>query len=154
MPAVREAGGAAGFTLLELVIVMVIMGLAVGLVAPSLTMPMQRPKPPLASFLEAARTASIESGRKVAVYVEDRRLWREPRDPEGELTLPEEHYLDVDWPQPSPFLAARRLALFYADGTGVLGRFRLMRRSVGGADVDVLNLEIDPLHGEVHYAYP
>lgn len=142
----------AGFTLLELVIVLVIVAVALGLVAPSLTVPMRRPKPDVVSFVEAARVQSIQEGHSVAVYYSNGRLWLEKG--KEELKLAQNQYIAVERPQPSEYLPWARLTVFYPDGTGILARFRLMQRRSAGADTELYSVTIDPIHGEVHYAYP
>ena len=65
-----------GFTLIELVVVLVLMGLAVGLVAPALQPPRVADEPLVAPLLRAGRTAAITRGEPTILQVSATGLWR------------------------------------------------------------------------------
>lgn len=56
-----------GFTLIELIVVLVVIGIAVGLVAPAVIAPRHDPEPPLASLLRRAQ--DIAASREETVYL-------------------------------------------------------------------------------------
>jgi hypothetical protein len=70
------------------------------------------------------------------------------------MSLAENEEIAMNWPPPSPYLDRMRVALFLPDGTSVLSRFTFQRRRVGATPVEIYTVEIDPMHGEVSYAYP
>lgn len=65
-----------GFTLVELLVVLVLMGLAVGLVAPALQAPRSAAEPLVAPLLRAGRTAAIARGEPTVLVVNAAGQWR------------------------------------------------------------------------------
>lgn len=141
-----------GFTLLELVVVLAIVGVSLALIAPSFTSPERRPAPDLVNFLSDARARAIESGRKVTVYADDRRVWTVPAEDEA-FELPEDRSVSVAFPAASPYLDRRRLTVFFADGTSVLARLSVQRPGRYGGTVDLYEITVNPILGDISYAY-
>lgn len=65
-----------GFTLVELLVVLALMGLGVALVAPALQPPQAEPEPQFAPLLRAGRTAAIARGEPTILQVHAAGQWR------------------------------------------------------------------------------
>ena len=65
-----------GFTLVELLVVLVLMGLAVGLVAPALQPPQAPAAPPIAPLLSTGRAVAIARGESTVLRVNAAGDWR------------------------------------------------------------------------------
>lgn len=65
-----------GFTLVELLVVLVLMGLAIGLVAPALRPPEAPSESALAPLLRAGRSAAIRRGEPTLLTVERDGRWQ------------------------------------------------------------------------------
>ncbi len=65
-----------GFTLVELVVVLILMGLAIALVAPALRPPQPRAEPSVAPLLRAGRDAAVRRGEPTTLRVEATGAWR------------------------------------------------------------------------------
>lgn len=143
----------AGFTLLELVIVLGIVGIALALVAPSLTSQFRRPEPDLVGYLKTVRNRAVETGRAVTVYHGDGRIWTRPEG-ESPFELDGERSLTIERPaRHASYFEGRRLTVFYPDGTAVLGRFAVNRPGRYGGTVTRFTVTVQPIHGEITYAY-
>ena len=149
----RDRRRAAGFTLLELLVVLGIVGIALALVAPSLTSPTRRPEPELVTYLKDARNRAVETGRPVAVHQKDRRIWTDPPAPDGPFELPEARSVEPVGAAATSYLDRARVSVFYPDGTAVLGGLNVNRPGRYGGTVRVYTVEIQPIHGEIAYAY-
>ena len=141
-----------GFTLLELLVVLAIIALAAGLIAPALVVAPRPPKPELISFLEEQRRYAIESGTAVNVIYDDNVLIGTPDRTSFEFS--EGQRLDIDWPSETGYLKERLVTVFYPDGTAMLGRFGMVRATSAGREVEVLRVTIHPIFGKVIYAFP
>lgn len=65
-----------GFTLVELVVVLVLMGLAVGLVAPALRPPQPAAESAVAPLLRTGRTAAVARGEPMVLKMNGAGSWR------------------------------------------------------------------------------
>lgn len=141
--------GERGFTLLELLIVMVIVGLAIGVVATQFTSADASAQAAasardIAAALRSARSEAIATNREVvfAVDVEKRRYGL----PDGKaVALPEA--LDLALYTASSELADTQTGgiRFFSDGSSTGGRLRITVR----ADVAVTTVAVDWLTGNV-----
>jgi general secretion pathway protein H len=149
----RSAAGAdraAGFTLLELMVVMVLMALIVGLVVsrlplgPSRTQVVASAKT-LASGLRTARGAAIHENRE-AVFTLDlaaRRFWVDGRDPVAvrqDIGL----VLDIGAAERASETAGR--IRFFPDGSSTGGSIRL---TLPGKDTPPTTVTVDGITGHV-----
>lgn len=134
-------------------VVLAIVGIALALVAPTLTSPTRRPQPDVVTYLKDARNRAVESGRPVSVYQKDGRIWTEPPAPAGAFTVSGERTLEAVQTHETTYLDRTRLTVFYPDGTAVLGGLNVERPGRYGGTVRVYAVEIQPIHGEVTYAY-
>ena len=63
------------FTLVELLVVLVLMGLALGIAAPALRAPQAEAEPPIAPLLRAGRMAAIARGEPTTLHVNPTGAW-------------------------------------------------------------------------------
>jgi prepilin-type N-terminal cleavage/methylation domain-containing protein len=141
-------GSQAGFTLLELMAVLALMGLLMGLVFPSLFHSWQREKTRaelrgLAVALRTARSEAVTSSNRIRLFLDLRtgRFWLEGTERGGSLTgltlaEPRLVWLDPD--------KSRGYIAFYGDGSSSGGRLVLQEAS-GRKNL----LEIKPVTGKV-----
>lgn len=130
-----------------------IIGIGLALVAPSLTSPTRRPEPAVVTYLKEARNRAVKTGRPVSVYQRGERIWTEPAGSEGPFELSGERTLEAVKTRATAYLDRTRLTVFYPDGTAVLGGLNVERPGRYGGTVRVYAVEIQPIHGEVTYAY-
>ncbi|MGQ0663459.1 MAG: type II secretion system protein [Pseudomonadota bacterium] len=148
----RTPRPSAGFTLLELIVVVAIIGLLVGLVGPRLTLPYRPPKPDIAIFLEKQRLKAIEDGSKIRIVLGARELVALPHG--QRFPLAPGTTLVIDRPAPTAYLAAAMVTEFYPDGTAILSSFRLFADDGGRPAREFARIEVNPLRGTVSYATP
>ena len=65
-----------GFTLVEMLVVLVLIGLVVGLVAPAMRPPEPPVEAPISPLLRAGRTAAVRRGEPTILHVERDGAWR------------------------------------------------------------------------------
>lgn len=139
----------AGFTLLEMLVVMAIMAIGVGLLAPRLTMPYRPPVPEEVAFLKEQQARAIRDGRVIRVEIAGDTIVAEPGN--VRFTLPPNRSLKVRKPTPSLYLSHKLLTIFYPDGTSVHAELEL-RDGDSHSAAGFLKITVNPLHGTIHYA--
>ena len=77
----------AGFTLVEIVVVLVLLGLAATLVVPALLFPPAGPTPTLSDLIRQSREASVARGQPLLLQLDGMGRW-ELLLPAGDTTLP------------------------------------------------------------------
>jgi prepilin-type N-terminal cleavage/methylation domain-containing protein len=139
-----------GFTVIELLIVMVIIAVIAAIIGPRLSLPYRPPKPEIVAFIEKQRLRAIETGVGVRVVLNDHELVAQPGD--DHFKLPPNIRLVIDRPIPSSYLVQQTVSVFYPDGTAILASARLATDTGTGSTRDVARIDINPLHGTVTYA--
>ena len=124
-PSLREAG----FTLLELIVVMVIMALAAALALPNgertrRGLTLQATALVLASSLKNARSEAIQSNRerKLVIDLASRRFWVEGQGPAH--ALPRELFVSTEVPVSEQAAAGVALVRFRPDGSSSGGKIK------------------------------
>jgi prepilin-type N-terminal cleavage/methylation domain-containing protein len=141
--------GTDGFTLLEMLLVLVLAALAIGLLVPRLTMQAHPPAPEAVKFLEKERGRAIQDGKPVWVYYEANEL---VADPNGDrLKLEQRQSLDILHPPASPYFSRRLVTVFYPDGTLLLSEIMLLQDTGLGTTREIDRITLNPLHGEIAY---
>lgn len=107
--------GSRGFTLFELVIVMVIVGALAALVAPRLTKLPRAASPDVVAFLESERTKSVETGTTTEIRLDGRTLTSSTTG--AKLVLDEGASIHLIHPAANDYMPGVTLTRFYADGT-------------------------------------
>jgi len=105
----------AGFTLVELLVVMALIAMIAVLVLPRFGARPQLSQPQVIGFLEAESAYAVKSGRANQVVLADGALVA--RAGEARYDFPEESELTVHDPQADAFLPYHRLTTFFPDGT-------------------------------------
>lgn len=151
-PAVRTDGDAgraqAGFTLLELMAVLALMGLLLGLVLPSLLRSWEREKDraalrELTATLRTARSEAVTRGRKVRLFLNLKtgRYRLEGSTQEGTLTGVSLDDASLVWQNPEK---SQGYIAFFGDGSSSGGKLALVE-STGRRYL----LEVKPVTGKV-----
>lgn len=126
------------FTLFEMLVVLVIVGLASGVVMMNTTRTIASPTPEIIKFLEQERAATLLTGQITQIQLQDNRLYSTAN--KNSFPLPQQkqrvqkHYL--------PSLT---LTTFYPDGTMSASKFTL--------ETEKQNYEIEtnPFSNKIHY---
>jgi prepilin-type N-terminal cleavage/methylation domain-containing protein len=105
----------AGFTLLELLVVLALVAMIAVLVLPRFSARPQLTEPEVVGFLQAESAYAVNSGRANQVMLADGALVA--RDGEARYVFPEGSEITVHDPQADAYLPYRRLTTFYPDGT-------------------------------------
>ncbi len=109
----------AGFTLLELLVVMALIAMIALLVLPRFSARPQLAEPQVVGFLEAESAYAVKSGRANQVVLADGALVA--RDGEARYDFPEGSEFTVHDPQADAYLPYHRLTTFFPDGTMTVG---------------------------------
>jgi prepilin-type N-terminal cleavage/methylation domain-containing protein len=143
---------ARGFTLLEMLVVITIMGLAAALIVPSLSLPARAPIPPLIEFLQQQHTQAQQSGKAVRVFWRGNTLFTEP----GEATfeLPPNAYLNLSRPAKTGYLDKQLITIFYPNGSAIAADFKLMQKPPGLLERWAYQVVINPFHGGIEFKTP
>jgi len=150
----RKAGfgtGRAGFTLLEVLIVLFIMALGMGLLLPRLTMQAHPPTPPAVTFLEKQRGRAIQDGRTISVFYQDNELIADPGTERDRFKLDSRQSLDILKPAASPYFTRRLVTVFYPDGTLLLAEIMLLQDTGLGNSREIDRITLNPIHGDIAY---
>ena len=105
----------AGFTLLELLVVMALIAIIALLVLPRFGARPQLSEPQVVGFLQAESAYAVKSGRANQVVLADGALVA--RDGEARYDFPERSEFTVDDPQVDAYLPYHRSTTFFPDGT-------------------------------------
>lgn len=143
-----HSGASAGFTLIELIVVLAIMGLVVALASPRLHRALPKAElaasaGELAAALRHTRARAIAQGRPAALVVDIGAARYGPAGAPGH-PLPKGVEVEIETAADAIDPVARRAAMtFYADGTAAGGRIVLRRGS------RAYHLDIDWLTGRI-----
>ena len=142
----------AGFTLLEMLVVLAIMALAAAILAPSLTLTGRAPVPPVVEYLQQQQNRAIQTRRAVHIYQKDGAL---NAVPDGQnFALPDGAELILSRPEKTGYLNQDYITSFYPDGTAVAADFR-MRRKLPNQPAQILwQIIINPFHGGIEWQTP
>jgi len=72
----HDATRTAGFTLLELLVVLILMALAAGFVAPALIVPAEADRAPLIALLQTTRETAVQRGETLRLGIGSSGRWR------------------------------------------------------------------------------
>src|SRR2546427_12341811 len=104
-----------GFTLVEMLVVLVLLGLAAALVAPALVPTRARQTTELVELIGATRDAAVRRGEVVSLHVERSGAWQVEGGAAGRLATP------LPAAPFTPIVSARgRLALYWCSGASAL----------------------------------
>ena len=136
-----------GYTLLELITVLLILGVAAAVVAPSLfsglvRSPLDRAAERAAALLQDARAAAVRSGSPVAVDLSTN--GRELRSPTDTLLLEPPLHIDA--------AGAERTVVFYPTGLAAGTRWIVRLTEAGQEHTEII--EVSLLSGEVAVRRP
>ncbi len=142
----------AGFTLLEMLLVLGIVALLTAMIVPSLSLPAKPPVPALVAFLQQQQNLALTEGKTRHIYWQPPNIIAEP----GGQTIPmdKEIVLEINRPAPTGFLGKQLLAIFYSDGTGIASEFRVVQKKTGYPTAILYKIQISPFHSEIAYAFP
>lgn len=139
----------AGFTLIELVVVLAIVAIIVSVISPRLTLPYRLPSPALITFLEDARSESLRRMETVRIFDETDRLVAVPIDKSFALGDPAARPGDQ---------AGRRgvhpgnhLVTFFHDGTATLSSFEI--RPPSGTAERPIEVRVNPFNGRIDHQF-
>lgn len=139
-----------GFTLLEVLVVMVILGLAAAWVLPSLSLPARAPVPPMVEFLQQQQQQAMAKGRAITVFWQERQLRAEPS---GDLLpLSADMYLELSRPEKTGYLDKQLVTVFYANGSAIAADFRVMVRPPNTVPRLAYAVTVNPFHGGIDYS--
>ncbi len=134
---------ATGFTLLELLVVLTIVGVLTALLAPRVTKLPTRTSPQIIQFLEREMHQAIAKKRATSIYYAGDALTSPATGARLELTT--EEGIEVVYPKRGDYLPAYKLTTFYPDGTMTATRFRYF-----GANTSYV-ISISPVSGKITY---
>jgi prepilin-type N-terminal cleavage/methylation domain-containing protein len=144
--------GDAGFSLIEMLVVVTIIGLVSAMVLPSLSLPSRPPVPTLVAYMQNQQNLAGKNGAAQMVY------WVAPKiiaEPGGEIfEFSPDTVLKIERPEKTGYLGKQLLAIFYADGTAIASDFAVMQKRSGYADAMLYRITVNPFHGAISYIYP
>jgi len=144
--------GVAGFSLIEMLVVMTIIGLVSAMVLPSLSLPSRPPVPPLVAYMQNQQNLAGKNGSTQMIY------WSAPKiiaEPGGEIfEFSPDTVLKIERPEKTGYLGKQLLTIFYADGTAIASDFSVMQKRSGYADTMLYRITVNPFHGAISYTYP
>lgn len=115
-----------GFSLMEMLIVLLIVGVLMATIAPRLSHRSTHSTPPIIQFLENERAATLSTGQPTEITLKGRSLISSAT--QAEFILGEGEEITVSYPPPSPFLQSHLLTTFYPDGIITATKFNLLSK--------------------------
>ena len=117
-----EISRSRGFTLMELIVVLAIVGILAALLAPRITSLPSRTTPPVVHFLEQERALAMQAAKPTVIVYQDGSLISQAT--QARLELGEDDELQILRPQPGEYFPIAELTTFYPDGSMAATEFR------------------------------
>jgi len=132
-----------GFTLMELLTVLVIMGILAALIAPRVTTLPTRTSPQIIQFLEHEMRQAVAKRRAVPIYYTGKSLTSPATHARLDLAAGES--IEVVYPKQDDYLPSYKLTTFYPDGTMTATEFRYLGANTSYA------ISVSPISGKIAY---